>query len=60
MIGLLQRFYSPVTGEIKFDNERSEMLDLNWLRGQIALVSQEPILFGTTIRYVVQFSFMTH
>jgi ABC-type multidrug transport system fused ATPase/permease subunit len=46
----LQRFYLPISGHIKFDDVNIEDLDLEWLRNQMALVSQEPILFQTTIR----------
>ncbi len=48
--GLLQRFYLPSTGKIKIDGENIEELDLNWLRNQMGLVSQEPILFQTSIK----------
>jgi ATP-binding cassette subfamily B (MDR/TAP) protein 1 len=50
-IQLLQRFYNPSAGMIKIDGVSVEKLDLQWLRSQMALVSQEPILFSTTIRY---------
>ena len=48
--GLLQRFYLPDSGTIKLDNENIDGLNLLWLRNQMALVSQEPILFTTTIK----------
>ena len=48
--GLLQRFYLPTSGEIKLDNQNIDDLDLMWLRNQMALVSQEPILFTATIK----------
>lgn len=50
IIQLLQRFYEPSSGSIKLDKINIKDLDLEWLRGQMALVSQEPILFSTTIR----------
>jgi ATP-binding cassette subfamily B (MDR/TAP) protein 1 len=50
VIGLVQRFYLPNTGTIRIDGEKIEDFDLNWLRSQMALVQQEPVLFGTTIR----------
>jgi ATP-binding cassette subfamily B (MDR/TAP) protein 1 len=49
-IQLLQRFYEPLTGCIKIDGHNIKDLNLAWMRGQMALVSQEPILFATTIR----------
>lgn len=49
VVGLLERFYQPVGGEILVDGHNIENLNLRWLRQQIGLVSQEPILFATTI-----------
>lgn len=48
-IQLLQRFYDPLKGAIKLDEKNLKTLNLNWLRSQIGVVSQEPVLFGTTI-----------
>lgn len=52
-IQLLQRFYDPTQGKIKIDGIEIDKLDLEWLRSQMALVSQEPILFSTTIRLLL-------
>ena len=52
MIGLLERFYLPNSGSVRIDGYPIEQLDLNWLRNQIALVSQEPILFSNSIRLI--------
>ena len=49
MIGLLERFYTPVGGELLLDGHRIQDLNLRWLRQQMSLVSQEPNLFSTTI-----------
>ncbi|CAM2105500.1 unnamed protein product [Caretta caretta] len=48
-IQLLQRFYDPVQGEITLDGRDIRTLNVKWLREHIGLVSQEPILFATTI-----------
>ncbi|XP_039378223.1 ATP-dependent translocase ABCB1-like [Mauremys reevesii] len=48
-IQLLQRFYDPVQGEITLDGRDIRTLNIKWLRERIGLVSQEPILFATTI-----------
>ncbi len=40
----------PSSGQIQIDGESIKDLDLNWLRNQMALVSQEPLLFTTTIK----------
>ena len=49
IIGLVERFYDPVGGEVYLDGHEVSKLNLRWLRQQISLVSQEPTLFGTTI-----------
>ncbi|XP_067418187.1 ATP-dependent translocase ABCB1-like [Emydura macquarii macquarii] len=48
-IQLLQRFYDPVQGEITLDGRDIRTLNIKWLRENIGLVSQEPVLFATTI-----------
>jgi ATP-binding cassette subfamily B (MDR/TAP) protein 1 len=49
IVGLVERFYSPVQGKVYLDNVDIATLNLRWLRRQISLVSQEPTLFSTTI-----------
>ncbi|KAJ5888946.1 hypothetical protein N7495_008987, partial [Penicillium taxi] len=49
VVGLVERFYMPVSGTVYLDGHDIQTLNLRWLRQQISLVSQEPILFGTTI-----------
>ncbi|KAJ3495898.1 hypothetical protein NLG97_g3059 [Lecanicillium saksenae] len=49
IVGLVERFYDPVHGAIFLDGVDISTLNLKWLRHQMALVSQEPTLFGTTI-----------
>ncbi|KAI5806532.1 P-loop containing nucleoside triphosphate hydrolase protein [Peziza echinospora] len=49
IVGLVERFYDPVGGEILLDGHHLKDLNLRWLRENISLVSQEPVLFGTTI-----------
>ena len=49
IVGLVERFYDPVGGEVYLDGHEVSKLNLRWLRQQISLVSQEPTLFGTTI-----------
>ena len=50
VVSLLQRFYLPDAGQILVDGVPIEDLDLQWLREQMALVSQEPILFTKSIK----------
>eukprot|EP00026_Physarum_polycephalum_P004136 Phypoly_transcript_04153.p1 GENE.Phypoly_transcript_04153~~Phypoly_transcript_04153.p1 ORF type:complete len:700 (+),score=103.93 Phypoly_transcript_04153:77-2176(+) len=46
---LLQRFYDPQSGEVMLDGVPLRVLDPTWLRSLIGVVSQEPILFATSI-----------
>ncbi|CAI0455701.1 unnamed protein product, partial [Linum tenue] len=55
LIALLQRFYDPLRGEILLDNVAIDKLQLKWLRSQMGLVSQEPILFATSIKENILF-----
>lgn len=50
VISLLERFYDPDSGEVLIDGVNLKKLQLKWIRQKIGLVSQEPILFLTTIR----------
>ncbi|XP_024962327.1 ABC transporter B family member 13 [Cynara cardunculus var. scolymus] len=49
IVSMIQRFYDPTSGEILLDGHDIKNLQLNWLRGLMGLVSQEPALFATTI-----------
>ncbi|KAI0197519.1 multidrug resistance protein [Astrocystis sublimbata] len=49
IVGLVERFYTPVSGQIFLDGHDIGALNLRWLRRQVSLVSQEPVLFDTTI-----------
>ncbi|XP_057949997.1 ABC transporter B family member 9-like [Malania oleifera] len=50
VISLLERFYDPDAGEVLIDGVNLKKLQLRWIRQKIGLVSQEPILFATTIK----------
>ncbi|NWT74625.1 ABCB8 protein, partial [Prunella himalayana] len=53
---LLERFYEPTAGTITLDGHDIAGLDPSWLRGQvIGFISQEPVLFGTTIMENIRF-----
>ncbi|EGI70691.1 ATP-binding cassette sub-family B member 10, mitochondrial [Acromyrmex echinatior] len=47
---LLLRLYDPTKGLILLDNHNLRLLDSAWLKSQISIVSQEPILFSCSIR----------
>ncbi|KAF2759747.1 multidrug resistance protein [Pseudovirgaria hyperparasitica] len=49
IIGLIERWYNPIEGSISLDGCRIEELDIEWLRTNIRLVQQEPVLFNVTI-----------
>jgi ABC-type multidrug transport system fused ATPase/permease subunit len=49
IIHLLLRFYDPTAGRILLDGRDIRQLDPSWLRRQIAVVMQEPVLFSRTI-----------
>ncbi|RCV32767.1 hypothetical protein SETIT_7G029100v2 [Setaria italica] len=49
MFALIERFYDPARGTITLDGQDLPSLNLRWLRSQIGLVGQEPILFATSI-----------
>nr|CAB3219617.1 multidrug resistance protein 1A-like [Phallusia mammillata] len=48
-IQLLERFYDPVEGAVYLDEKDLKNLNISWLRSQMGIVSQEPILFDKTI-----------
>ncbi|KAG6331124.1 hypothetical protein ID866_7968 [Astraeus odoratus] len=50
IISLIERFYDPLSGSVKLDGTDLRQLNIKWLRTQIGLVSQEPVLFATTIK----------
>ncbi|XP_065485891.1 ATP-dependent translocase ABCB1-like isoform X2 [Caloenas nicobarica] len=49
VVQLLERFYDPLSGEMLLDGKNSKTLNIQWLRAQIGIVSQEPMLFDCTI-----------
>lgn len=49
-VSLLFRFYEPTSGEILIDGQPTRSLPLGLLRRNLALVPQEVLLFGGTIR----------
>ncbi|XP_027629646.1 bile salt export pump isoform X3 [Tupaia chinensis] len=46
---LIQRFYDPCEGMVTLDGHDIRSLNVQWLRDQIGIVEQEPVLFSTTI-----------
>lgn len=50
IFALLLRFYDPQEGSITIDGKEIKEYNLRWLRTQIGLVQQEPLLFSSSIR----------
>ena len=58
VVSLIQRFYDPNVGSIRLGGNkdgnvqsyRLDELDPVWLKSKMALVAQEPVLFGCSIR----------
>lgn len=50
IIALVQRFYDPQSGQVLFSGRDIKELEPRWYKKQIAIVSQEPVLFSGTIR----------
>ncbi|KAK2168081.1 hypothetical protein NP493_1245g00033 [Ridgeia piscesae] len=48
-VSLVERFYDTSRGCVRIDGIDIRSLDVQWVRAQLALVSQEPVLFNTTI-----------
>ena len=49
IVSLIERFYGVASGHIELDGVNLNALNLSWLRRQIGLVSQEPVLFNMSI-----------
>ena len=47
---LMLRLYEPTSGDILFDNRKSQEFSISTLRRQIALVPQDVFLFGGSIK----------
>ena len=55
LLALVQGFYRPTSGRITLDGYSVEELDPMWLRRQIGVVLQEPVLFSGTILFNLSF-----
>ncbi|KAI3440973.1 uncharacterized protein J3R85_003014 [Psidium guajava] len=50
VISLIERFYDPQAGEVLIDGINLKEFQLKWIRSKIGLVSQEPVLFASSIK----------
>ncbi|KAM3607026.1 uncharacterized protein V6R79_000817 [Siganus canaliculatus] len=54
-VQLLERFYDPDEGQVLIDGFPSHKVTVPFLRSQIGIVSQEPVLFDCTIAENIQY-----
>lgn len=49
-IGLIERFYDPLQGEVLIDGTNIKEYNIGALRQRIGIVTQEPVLFSSSIK----------
>ncbi|XP_073702287.1 bile salt export pump [Garra rufa] len=54
-VQLLERFYDPDEGQVLIDGRPSASISVPFLRSQIGIVSQEPVLFDCSIAENIQY-----
>ena len=54
-VQLMERFYDPDSGTVGIDGKDLKTLNTMWIRNQIGLVSQEPILFDMSVGENIRF-----
>ncbi|XP_015225935.1 PREDICTED: bile salt export pump [Cyprinodon variegatus] len=54
-VQLLERFYDPDEGQVLIDGHPSHNVNVPFLRSQIGIVSQEPVLFDCSIAENIQY-----
>lgn len=55
LVALVECFYKPLAGTILLDGQDIATMNLRWWRQQVALVSQEPVLFSGSIFENIEF-----
>jgi ABC-type multidrug transport system fused ATPase/permease subunit len=55
MASFVLRFYDPDAGQVLFDGKDAREFDLEFLRNQMAMVPQDVLLFGGTIRENIEY-----
>ncbi len=55
LAALVSRLYDPTGGQLLLDGKDLKVLNPAWLRDQVGIVSQEPILFSTSIEENVRY-----
>jgi len=59
IIQLIERFYDPQSGVVTLDGVDIKLLNVRWLRSQLGLVSQEPLLFQGTVAQNIGYGKLT-
>ncbi|XP_040058489.2 bile salt export pump [Gasterosteus aculeatus] len=54
-VQLLERFYDPTEGKVLIDGRPSHKVNVPFLRSQIGIVSQEPVLFDCSVAENIQY-----
>ncbi|KAG6302518.1 hypothetical protein E4U09_002785 [Claviceps aff. purpurea] len=49
IVGLIERWYNVCSGDVKLDGRSITALNTNWLRRNVRLVQQEPVLFQGSV-----------
>jgi ABC-type multidrug transport system fused ATPase/permease subunit len=52
---LIEGFYRPTSGTVKFKGVDAAELNVRWLRSQLGLVSQQPVLFDCSIEENIRY-----
>ena len=55
VVSLIERFYDPSPGSLSIDEVDIRDLNLQWLRQQIGIVSQEPVLCDASIEENIRY-----
>jgi ABC-type multidrug transport system fused ATPase/permease subunit len=58
IFALVERFYDPEGGQVLIDGVDLRELDPKWYHRQVAIVSQEPILFSGSIKENIMYGKM--
>ena len=55
-VQLIQRMYDPYQGEVMMDGQDIKKLNVGWLRDNIGIVGQEPVLFDCSIKENIKYA----
>ncbi|XP_045448212.1 ATP-dependent translocase ABCB1-like [Melitaea cinxia] len=57
VVALISRYYDVVDGSVRVNGYDVRELSVRWLRDQVGLVQQEPVLFNTSIRENIRYGY---